>query len=287
MKVKIYKNFKKEVIIRKILEIISKFPFLISPIYFIRYYSGYYIYILKKILMKPYIGGYLFSDQDLFRARYKNIDRVLNQITLKELKILEIGSYCGQNTIFIGRLLKKKGLNFNITCLDIWDKFEINTTNEKFYEKKFLSNLKNGNVYRLFNYNIESCGLSDNIKVIKDDSLKFLSKLNDMYDIIIIDGSHTYEYVYNDILHSKKLLNNNGFIIGDDYEADYSSTKYLDYDTAIKNNYDTMYCTKLGIKFHPGVTKAVSELLDESLKSVNGQFIIKKIKNNFIDYAGF
>jgi hypothetical protein len=51
-----------------------------------------------------------------------------------------------------------------------------------------------------------------------DDALLQLN--SNRYDIIYIDGNHTYEQVKKDIINYYPLIKNNGFISGHDYFID-------------------------------------------------------------------
>lgn len=56
------------------------------------------------------------------------------------------------------------------------------------------------------------------IRIIKNTSFNFLSKLQDNYlDMIYIDGDHSYEAVKQDLNLSYFKIKNNGFILGHDY----------------------------------------------------------------------
>ena len=248
----------------------------------IYYYSGYPIYIFYKILKRPYIGSYLFSDQEAGRNRLNLIRSILKKINKKKLNILELGVYCGQNTLSISGLNQNSKVSHY--CVDIFRDYSVSDTNDDFRYKKYKENLKNKKVYKLFLHNLES------IKR-KNKNIKFFIKkkttedffLNNLikFDLIIIDASHKFDYVYKDIISSKKSLIDNGFIVGDDYEIE---AKNLSYKTLEKNkNSDLVYSKKYAKSYHPGVTFAVKKIF-KNLKSKNGLFFLKKKNNIFIDF---
>lgn len=70
-------------------------------------------------------------------------------------------------------------------------------------------------------------------------------------DLIYIDGNHRYEYVKQDILLSIKLLKPEGLIAGHDYNS----------------------------SRHPGIKKAVNEILGKPDKTFLDKSWIKKLKN--------
>ena len=110
---------------------------------------------------------------------------------------------------------------------------------------------------------------------------KFFLKNKQRFDLIIIDASHKFSFVYKDIISSKRSLNNNGFILGDDYEIE---AKNLSLFTLNKNkNSDLIYDEKVNKSYHPGVTLAVKKIF-KNLKSKNGLFCVKKRDKIYIDF---
>lgn len=268
--------------IRKFLTpLFFNFPFLITGLQMLRYYFGYIIYNYNILTNKTYIGGYMFSQQEIARGRHAIIKKLLNILIKKKSKnytieILEIGSFCGESTLIIGSYLQEKKINFKITCVDIWNGFPLDHANS-FYLNKFNENLKNGKVFNLFKYNLKKANLLKNIKFIKGDSNKVLKKLKRKFDFIFIDGSHSYNYVFNDIKNSMKLLNNNGILTGDDYEQSYKESKHLNFKELIKKDIDSFYDNLNSKNMHPGVTLAVFEHFG-NIKNFNGLFALE-LKN--------
>ncbi len=263
-------------------KILRKNNFFRNALVRIYYFSGYPIYIFNKILNLPYIGSYLFSDQEAGRNRLKLIKSIFKKINKKKINILELGVYCGQNTLSISSLQHNSEVSH--FCVDIFKAYNVSDINDDFRYKKYYENLKNKKVYKLFLHNLQSIKKKNNnikffIKKITTD--KFFSNNSIKFDLIIIDASHKFDYVYNDIISSKKSLNNNGFIIGDDYEIE---AKKLTFAALEKNkNSDLIYDIKSNLSYHPGVTLAVKKIF-KNLKSINGLFCLQKKNNVFIDF---
>lgn len=65
-----------------------------------------------------------------------------------------------------------------------------------------------------------------NINLYKKDSSTFLSTQNDnTYDVIYIDGDHSYEGVKKDLYQAFKKIKKGGYIMGHDYEMNFNKAK--------------------------------------------------------------
>jgi len=250
---------------------------------FIYYYAGYIFYIFFKLFKKPYIGGYLFSNQDMGRKRQKTICNILKSINKKQINILEIGVFCGQTTLKLSNECKKNNIDYNITCLDLWDDFELSQGNKNFQYKKIIKDLKNQNIFKLFKYNIKTANIENKISIVRENSIKYLRNVENKFDLIIIDGSHLYDVVFQDIKNSLKAIKDGGIIIGDDYEVLHSDLETESLVKLVNKKVDIAYDKNLSKIYHPGVTYAVNELLG-NLNSFNGLFCVKKQHKVFKDY---
>ena len=274
------------VILRKKLEgLLYRFSFLTNIIQIVRYYVGYIYHQLTKLVSFTYFGGYLFSDQDNFRGRQKVIRDIFQRCTKKKIKILEVGVYCGQTTLNVAKTLVKKKIDFEFTCVDLWSSFPVSKKKFSFFDKKFNENLKNKKVIKLFKYNLNAFKIDHKVKIIIGDSLIILKKLNDKFDYIILDANHKYEFINRDIINSKKLIKNNGILIGDDYEISHKTFNKLKINKKVidEDNEDTYFSKSLKKIIHPGVTFAVYENFG-NLTNRNGIFCVKYENSKFIDY---
>jgi predicted O-methyltransferase YrrM len=263
------------------LPIFNKENFLKEFIIKIYFYAGFPYYLICNILNRPYIGSYMFSDQESGRQRLKVINECLKKIKKikKKISILEIGVYCGQNTLNLYKNLKNKNKVFHY-CVDIFRAFEISDRNKNFHYKKIHQCLNDGQVYELFIKNISSISSPNYLFIIKKMLSQNFFKFNkNKFDLIVVDASHQYKYVFNDIKNSLKNLNDNGILICDDYEIEAKNftsdelKKHLKTDTLLFENKYT---------YHPGVTLAVKNIFG-NLKSRNGLCAIQKRKNLYKD----
>ena len=81
-----------------------------------------------------------------------------------------------------------------------------------------------------------------NIKLHSSNSIGFLQSQEDnTYDIIYIDGDHSYDGVKKDLINSASKIKNGGYIMGHDYEMNMNKAKHV-YDFSVKQAVDE-FCT--------------------------------------------
>jgi len=148
------------------------------------------VILSKKIISNDYFSSSAFYFYNLLKKLPKNF------------KYLEIGSYEGNTAFYVSTNFP----NSNVTCVDLWqDVEEYKGKDFNIIEKNFDLNLK---------------GLS-NINKIKSTSDDFFIKNTIMYDFIYIDGNHKFDYVLRDCENAWRFLNDDGFLVCDDYIWDY------------------------------------------------------------------
>ena len=64
---------------------------------------------------------------------------------------------------------------------------------------------------------IEKAGCESFVEFRVSDSIEFLRNTNETYDFIFLDGSHTYEQVYEELPIAFEKLSENGLILFHDY----------------------------------------------------------------------
>ena len=132
-------------------------------------------------------------------------------------EILEIGSYEGRSAIFFLNYFKDS----KITCIDTW--FGSDEHDKKIFveiEKNFLRN-------------VETYINSDRLKYQKISSNDFFNKNTKKYDLIFLDGDHSFDQVFLDANNAWQCLNVNGYLIFDDYLWWYYSDTFKNPSSAI------------------------------------------------------
>jgi predicted O-methyltransferase YrrM len=132
--------------------------------------------------------------------------------------ICEIGCWMGKSTVGMALANKKLNKKCKIYAIDTWE-----GSNEDVH-KKIIKDLKDKNtsLYEIFLHNIETYGVEDVVfpiaKTSTEASINFKEK---SVDLVIIDGSHEYNDVLNDIKAWIPKIKKGGMIIGDDYHPNW------------------------------------------------------------------
>jgi predicted O-methyltransferase YrrM len=179
-----------------------------------------------------------------------------------EPKLLEIGSWIGFSTFTWAQALESffagRGV---IACVDPWDDYPlVNQTHHADFVGIYRGMLASGLTYELFMHNVSYLAKTVSVQPLRGRSQAVLPLLRERsFDLIYIDGDHSYGAVRHDIEASLPLLKNGGILCGDDLDL---SVDQCDPEYA-KANRDAQPAIdpKTGRAFHPGVTLAVSDTL--------------------------
>lgn len=137
------------------------------------------------------------------REGLQNMIDWLNTIRpTSEMRMIEIGSYVGESTLMFSNHFKEViSVDPYINDYDLDDAACHHAAFDKVYEQ-FIRNTIS----------------IPNIKSIKETSQNAFSILKDQqWDMVYIDGLHTFEGVSYDIEHYKSIIKPGGFICGHDY----------------------------------------------------------------------
>ena len=147
--------------------------------------------------------------------------------SIKEPRILEIGIFKGEFFDFIIN-------NCKISSIDGVDLFEgVCSSGDVDGNNSIEYNLDKSYIELSEKYKNMS-----HIRLIKSDSSKYLSTVEDQYyDIIYIDGDHSYEGVKKDLVHSFHKVKCGGYLMGHDYEMNLEKGRNL-YNFGVKKAVD-------------------------------------------------
>lgn len=189
--------------------------------------------ILSPLIQTDYTEHYWIKTSEI-----RNVFDTRNDMlkyycdTLSNPKILEIG-------VFKGDFLNYLVTNCNYASIDAVDLFKGVTcsgdsdgNNVVYYDvgKSYLELL-------------EKYKEMPNIKIHKSDSIHFLQNQDDnTYDIIYIDGDHSYNGVKQDLMNAFRKIKKGGYIMGHDYEMNMKKAKNK-YDFGVKQAVDEFCIT--------------------------------------------
>ena len=194
----------------------------------------------------------------------------------RPFRVLEIGAWAGASTITIGKVLKEQFgyLNWKVDVVDPWLPYFVLKVNSGIHYQKMNQLTRDGAIYKTFRNNIRFAGIERHICVYRDNSQAILPSMESRsYDLIYIDGDHTYPSVKYDLVESQKLVRPGGLICGDDLELSAVPGNVEQHEKNLINQKD--YCDEL--HYHPGVTQAVVEEFGE-ISSQEGFWAVELLK---------
>jgi predicted O-methyltransferase YrrM len=181
----------------------------------------------------------------------------------ENLQVLEIGSWVGASALSWAQGLRShNNAKGTITCVDAWQPFFNRETHQNEVYVKMEQALSTEAAYQLFSHNISTLPdsiICQHLRGQSDNILPLLRK--EAFDVVFIDGDHSYTPVKKDIKNSLDLVKEGGIICGDDlnlqlHQVDEANTKQ-------NAEADFIQDPKSQRNFHPGVTLAVAEIFGE------------------------
>ncbi|NQV54231.1 MAG: class I SAM-dependent methyltransferase [Rhodospirillales bacterium] len=179
----------------------------------------------------------------------------------RQLRILEIGSWVGFSALtWAWAVAYYAGARGSVLCIDSWAPYFDTTVNQSNFYIGTNHTLNNGDAYQLFLHNTGFAPDDVKIEHRRAASQEVLPTLPDAsFDIVYIDGDHSFDSVLGDLKAAERLVSEGGIICGDDLEVQaHECTLSI---TQLDRNLDTAQDIEADIVFHPGVTLAVAEIL--------------------------
>ena len=127
---------------------------------------------------------------------------------------VEVGSWMGRSTCYMGEQIKKSSKNIKFYAVDTW------AGSEELDHKNAIDRLKKYDftLFEVFKYHLSECGVSNYITPLQTTSLEAAEQFEDnSLDFVHIDASHDYDNVLADIRAWYPKVKPGGFITGDDY----------------------------------------------------------------------
>jgi len=154
---------------------------------------------LNKIIKNLY--GNKYSETNGMWSEHLILFSAISESNRKVEKILEIGTFNGETTRILSHLFPSAIIEtFDLPLSSI----------EK--DKKYKYIVKNSRIINERELNFKEL---HNVQFIENSSL-LLTQTQKKYDLVWLDGDHSYPIVTIDIMNSLKILSRNGLIICDD-----------------------------------------------------------------------
>lgn len=199
--------------------------------------------------------------------------------SIENLQVLEIGSWYGASALSWAQGLKlhnqSKG---TINCVDAWVPFFDRNIHQDDVYVLMENSLASDVAYNIFLHNMKSLPSTINCQHFRGKSQNILPLLTQAFDVVFIDGDHTYKAVKKDIEQSLHLVKESGIICGDDLNL---QLHQCDAATVRANpDKDFIKDPKTGRNYHPGVTLAVAEIFGE-VSMWGGFWALQKIQGKW------
>ena len=177
-------------------------------------------------------------------------DFFLNLVSQKNPKtFLEVGVFQGVTARNVCELMSKNRDNdFNYIGLDLFESSD-EATNEVVPKNFFSNPFKTfyfKYILKLNPYSKEAVHkllkkFEKNVTLIKGNSNSVLRNIKQSeIDYVFLDGGHDYKTVKNDLNFCKKIIENNGTILCDDYDLSYAPSEKKAIDEFINENSFTL-----------------------------------------------
>jgi hypothetical protein len=196
--------------------------------------------------------------------------KIVKGVGGKTIKALEVGSYEGGSAVTISHAIGEKYKLGAVTCIDPWKPY---LEGHGGVGTQMDSELASGAVFERFKRNIthahEKAPISYYVGTLRE-VLPLISKQK--FDLIFIDGAHSYEPVFEDLRLAAPLLRKGGILCGDDLETQSGDITI----EAAKSEWNG-HC-------HPGVTKAVWDFFGRTIWAEHAVWAVRKKLNGWEDF---
>ena len=188
-----------------------------------------------------------------------------------KVKALEIGSWTGFSSYFISKGINAGEQEGNLLfCVDSWGDFSAYAPLEAYTQYV--------DVMHIFRGLMRGLGVSKHIRVLNMVSSDAWDLMNDrLFDLIFIDGDHTYDFVKEDTLRALDKITEGGIVFGHDNHHHNRSMPPMEWFKANKSERLAFHDQR---GYHPGVYLALHEIFEDTHVSIPYSSIwAKKITN--------
>lgn len=234
---------------------------------------------------QPYFGSHMGALQGQ-PVRHAYMDKLVEQECgtriQRPMQLLEIGSWAGGSAITwanaLNRYNPRRG---SVVCVDPWKTyFEASgisqlTGVKATHYSEMQRALASDEIFALFQHNIRSAKVEDAVVTVRGSSEQVLPLLAARrFDLIFVDGNHSYASVLSDLRLAAELVAEGGILCGDDLELQAAE---IDLSRAQQMAH-VDYALDLSTQkyYHPGVTLAVGEFFGSTVSCHEGFWYMRK-----------
>lgn len=161
-------------------------------------------------------GHYIkINNHEIFGySRYINMYHEMVNIAEDGALFVELGSFLGQSTAAMAAMIKRSNKHIRFDAVDIFELSEFSDDPHHDVIKEH-----GGNFLQAFTNNLLKADVLDIVNIVKATSLQAASRYPDRsISYLMIDASHKYEDVCDDIRAWYPKIKMGGIISGDDYD---------------------------------------------------------------------
>jgi cephalosporin hydroxylase len=157
---------------------------------------------------------YVMRDQTLFNGLTDLVNYINGFGDTKDMHMIEIGSYTGDSTLFFSEHFRS--VIAVDPFLDDYDPSDDACNYAPFDQvyEEFIRRTKDNPKIELIRFNSDEA-----VEIIANAAKKLGAKHLNLFDLVYIDGMHTYDQVKKDIQNYLPFIKKGGFIAGHDYSS--------------------------------------------------------------------
>ena len=149
-------------------------------------------------------------------SRYIDFYKTIVEHAQDDALFVEIGSFLGQSTAALAQLIQNSKKHIKVCAVDL---FELSNFSDEPHAQVIQEH--GGDFFAAYNYNLQQAKVADHITSIKASSLEAAQQFEDRsISFLMIDASHKYSDVVDDIEAWYPKIKLGGIISGDDYDWD-------------------------------------------------------------------
>ena len=157
-------------------------------------------------------------------SRYIDFYKTIVEHAQDDALFVEIGSFLGQSTAALAQLIQNSKKHIKVCAVDL---FELSNFSDEPHAQVIQEH--GGDFFAAYNYNLQQAKVADHITSIKASSLEAAQQFEDRsISFLMIDASHKYSDVVDDIEAWYPKIKLGGIISGDDYDWDSVKSAVID-----------------------------------------------------------